>query len=131
MRAYLQAFVLADQVLVDDVKKKFTVVGIGNKITVTALPWSMGSFGGYVAVTDLEGSVTGEFQILDPEMNLIERLVCNTVRVERKDVQEFRAIFERVVLEKAGRHTVQFLINGEVLGVTRLDVILPVYDFGG
>lgn len=129
MGAYLNALLIAERIVCDDLSRRFTLVNIADAYVVSHFPARLGQFGAYASVTDIQGTVVGAFQILDPDMNVIASVSAEPIIVERSMVQEFRGVFGNVIFQRAGRHSVQFLINGEVIGVTRLDVNLPIQEF--
>lgn len=126
MNAYVNAFVLCDQVLFDAYLGKFTIVGISNTARVPVLPFWCPKFSCFASLSDMGGEINGTFRVLDPELNPVSEVSANPVLSHRSDVAEFMAVFSKVPLYKPGRHTLQFLVNGEIAGSTRLDVMLPV-----
>lgn len=132
MSAYVQAFLVADSVTRDAATQQHTVSGIRRGVLVESVPTRLGVIHCYIAFTDAEGVASGAFEILDPDLRRRAYVKCNTLArsVQRDDVVEYTAWFSGLLMEKAGAYTVQFLLNGKVLAVTRLDVILPIRSGG-
>jgi hypothetical protein len=128
MNAYVNAFVLCDNVIFDAYLGKFSIIGISNTARVPQLPFWCPKFSCFASLSDMGGELTGTFRVLDPELCFVSEVSASPVLSHRADVAEFMAVFSKVPLHKPGRHTLQFLVNGEIAGSTRLDVQLPVTE---
>ena len=133
MSAYLKTLVLSDSVIMDSFTGKWSIIGVSNALVVPAIPCRAPYFSAFAQVANVGGPVVGRFQVLDPELMLVYEEKTPEVNTARSGDTEFLVRFRNLVLNQQGRHTVQFMINDEVVGTTALYVDMPAVPeaFGG
>jgi hypothetical protein len=65
--------------------------------------------------------MAAKFRILDPDLQTVREGVL-MMHSSRAMENEFCSVFHEVVLPKPGRYSVEFLMDGQLLQTSRLDV---------
>ena len=122
---YCRALLLADNVLCDQFTDKWSLIGVFSTAWAHRFPILVPTLACYASVFDAGDAARGaKFVIRDPEQAVIREHVFNDIDLNPAGENEFGCIFPNVLLDKAGRYSVEFVMDGQLLQSARLDAKL-------
>jgi hypothetical protein len=122
---YCRALLVAENVICDQFTDKWSLIDIFSTAWADHFPILFPKVACYASVFDVGGpGVEVRFRILGPEQNILREQVFPPMELDAKEESEFGCIFPNVLLDKEGRYSVEFLIDGQLLQSARLDVKL-------
>ena len=126
------AMLLCDQIITDATSKKKTLVGIFDRIVVSAMPAKIGNFYLYARITDAEGGYTLSIRIV----RLADEKIMVYAETEEKAVKDRLAFADLAVaippfgIDQAGRYEVQLFANEVYIGRVTTEVV-PLKEGNG
>jgi hypothetical protein len=115
----LKALLVARQAYQDDVTGEWNVTGTFNMVGVSKFPALFKRLEVFAAAVDVSERCTAECRIVDPELNTVD--LCS-VPVDPAAEVNIRFRFLMVEWKRAGRHGVEFMVGGHLVGTTHIQV---------